>query len=80
MRKPCRFEQMAEREYEKWLNGDMSQRGWLQVAERCMALQHAAYVRMVKRAGCGGCNPGFGHNEIVADILAAFSHYKKEKP
>ena len=49
MNKPDRFEKMAEQEYQTWLNGDMSQRGWLQVAERCQRRQYAALRRLVKK-------------------------------
>jgi len=77
-KKPDRFEQMAEREYKKWLNGDMSQRGWLQVAERCMALQYAAYVRLVKR------QPHYGDKVLGridrSELLAALARYKKGTP
>lgn len=88
MKQPDLFERMAEQEYEKWLNGDMSQRGWLQVAERCLKRQHAAYVRIVKReAGIFGkryesCSIPFdkGYAIACADILAAFARYRKGKP
>ena len=76
MKKPDRFEQMAEREYKKWLNGDMSQRGWLQVAERCMALQHAALQRLIRlKMSCDVPSNTY----VYTNLLAAMDAWKKGK-
>lgn len=91
MAKPGKFRKMIEQEYEKWLYGDMSQSGWLQVADRCMDRQHRAYVRIIQKArridrmGRMGSD-GRQHVEINKEdgayirrdeVLAAFARYKK---
>ena len=73
---------MVEKEYQKWLNGDMSQRGWLQVAERCLAKEHAAMVRLVKQVkgadvpGMEDFNEALGYDRACHAMLAALARRK----
>lgn len=86
MKKLDRFEKMAEQEYQTWLNGDMSQRGWLQVADRCQRRQYAALRRLVKRQNHWTVRPIHGecigqHNSdwISRDgLLAAMDQWKQK--
>jgi hypothetical protein len=85
--KPDRFEKMAEQEYERWLYGDMLQPGWLQVSQRCMKRQHAAYMRLVKsqERDCTkvlkivGKHDAHGQGMLdgVRAVLGALARYRK---
>ena len=80
MRHPDRFEKMAEQEYKKWLHGDMSQRGWLEVAERCQRRQYAELRRLVRQASSFGQVDQGAKGEWVLrdDILDAMDRWKQK--